>query len=479
MNEPLEKGTILNNRYKIVDVLGQGGMSNVYLVEDEKLHSQWALKEMLDIFPQAEKGKILEQFKKEARILASMKHSNLPRVFDYFEEDRRHYLVMEYIKGLTLEEIFEKEKSISPGKILDWAIQTCGVLDSLHKEGIIYRDLKPGNVMVDSENRVYLIDFGIARLFAGGKIHDTIIIGTPGFASPEHHGKSETDARSDIFSLGATMHFLLTGIDPQKIPFVFKNPSDIKPEIPRPLSDAVMKAVALDPSMRFQSAREMKDCLVGSVKPLSKKRKDKSTDAPDRIEYTGMESVYRQPKGTYSDMSVSSSGIPRKTAPLEEGKFSTDPVRSFLPSVALSGGTVFTATIIIFGGIPTFLAGLLSVVAVVPLTLLYKELMKYLFKSPSKLTVNVRETGLDLARGEQKVSLGWSDITGLLIFQEKSRLNTYIIKYKLFTKKGNFEYGGEMGNVSKFNQLIIEYADLQLERKQGDYKRYGRASGDS
>ena len=460
MKEILETGTILNDRYRVLNVLGKGGMSNVYLVEDQKLHSQWALKEMLDIYPDDEKEEILEQFRKEARILAGMKHSNLPRVFDSFEENNRHYLVMEYIEGLTLEDIFEKDPDISPRKILDWSIQLCDVLDYLHSQGIIYRDLKPGNVMVDKENRVYLVDFGIARLFSGGKIHDTIIIGTPGFASPEHHGRAETDGRSDIYSLGATLHFLLTRNDPQKIPFVFKKPSELNPKIPEKFSFAIIKAVALDPSERFQTVKEMKEFLVDKVKPVVSGEFEKA-EGWNREEST--------PRKT--------SPLKRaaRTVPLDQKKFCSDPIKTMTPPITISGGAVFTATIIVTGGV-SLVPLLWSAAVIVPLSFLFRELMKYVNKSPAALTVNLDEDKINLVRGRININIPWEKVTGLLVFQEKSRIGTLVKRYKLFTEEGNFEYSGEMGNVEKLNDLIIQFAGLHLKGGSGDYKRYEKPS---
>lgn len=457
----LEKGTILNDRYKILGIIGKGGMSNVYLVEDQKLQSQWALKEMLDVFPTQEKGEILEQFKKEARILAGLKHPNLPRVFDYFEENKKHYLVMEYLEGLNLNEIFERNPEISPGKVLDWAIQLCDVLESLHREGIIYRDLKPGNVLVDKNNRVYLIDFGIARFFTGGKIHDTIIIGTPGFASPEHHGQAETDARSDIFSLGATLHFLLTRVDPMHIPFLFKNPSEILPDLPGEFSEAIMKAVRMDPSERFQSASEMKEFLEEKVKPTLE---GKSPTAPAK-------------KSAVPVKDAISTDPDKKKKNIIEGvqTFTVDPIKSLAPSTVLSGGIVFTAAVIVAGGIPALPVIALSTVAVVPVAYLFRSLYKYLFKTPERLTVTLDSKGITFIRDEINMEIPWKDIAGLLIFQEKSRLGNEITKYKLFTSRGNFEYDGEMRNIKKLNELIIKMAELDLAGRHGEYKRYEKS----
>ena len=474
MNNLHETGKILNDRYKILSVLGQGGMSNVYLVEDLKLNSHWALKEMLDTYSDEEKEGILAQFRKEASMLAGMKHSNLPRVFDYFEESSRHYLVMEYILGMTLEDVLERDGVIPPEKVTHWAIQLCEVLEYLHSHGIVYRDMKPGNIMLNDENKLFIVDFGIARLFSGGKIHDTLIIGTPGFASPEHFGRSQTDSRSDIYSLGVTLHYLLTNIHPSTVPFVFKNPSDLNHEIPRPLSDAILKAVALDPVERFQSVAEMNEFLVNRVVPAFEKKNERKAEAEVKagVRINGVD-VVSASKEQYAKETVPIRQAPG-TVPLDQKQFSTNPVPSYVASAALSGGTVFTAAILITGGIAA-IPFLWTTVAAVPLTFLYREFMKYINRSPAVLKVKLDEESINLVRGQINLTVGWKEVTGLLIFQEKSRIGTYVTKFKLFTEKGNFEYSGEMSDLEKLNDYIIQFAGLSLQGESGEYKRYGKS----
>jgi len=458
MTDTLELGKILNTRYKVIGVLGRGGMSNVYLVEDDKLHSRWALKEMLDIFPDEEKLEIIERFKKEARILAKMKHSNLPRVFDYFEESGRHYLVMEYIEGLTLEEVFEKNPQLSITKILDWSIQICDVLETLHGEGIIYRDLKPSNVMIDQNNRVYIIDFGIARLFSGNKIHDTVIIGTPGFASPEHHGTAETDFRSDIFSLGATMHYLLTRKDPGIIPFAFEEPAAINKDIPDSLSNVVMKALALKPKERFQSAGGMRELLLrisnkelkpGTGATLSLSAKTSGTtlsshgsDQPDPIEFRGIQI------------------------------FLVDHIKSYIYPAAISGAMVFLTAWLLGGFSPSLLPFAMG--AWIPSAYIVRRAGEYIFRLPMMLKIRLSREGVQFSLQTRSVMVSWSDITGLLVFRERSRVGLLVTKYRISTKKGDFEYSGEMENINRLNDLFIVHAGLKLVGESGGYRRYSR-----
>ncbi|MCE1247418.1 MAG: serine/threonine protein kinase [Firmicutes bacterium] len=456
MNNTLPVGSVLNERYRILSILGQGGMSNVYLVEDVKLLSRWALKEMTDVFPDADKAEVIEQFHREARILAGLKHPNLPRVFDCFEENYRHYLVMEYIEGKTLGEILEKTGVVEPEKAIQWAVCLCDVLDSLHKAGIIYRDLKPGNVMIDENNHLWLIDFGIARLFSGGKIHDTIIIGTPGFASPEHHGRAETDARSDIFSLGATLHYLVTGVDPQIIPFVFKKPAEINPCISASFSDIIMKAVSLDPSGRFQSSVEMKQALTELKKPVD-----------------------FQPSGKpASSVPVAASTKPLSAEDnMEENKeivFSTDLVKTETPPVVASGGIVAAGALILAGGVVTIpvIAGAAAVF--VPAAVLARKYFRKAMKTPGNIRITINSSFIKIERGDIHREILWSEVTGLLCFYEKAAAGITVKKYKIFTEKGNFEYGDEVGNVENLNKFIVKMADLQVKSDNEEYKRYGR-----
>lgn len=450
MSETLKPGTILNNRYEIVSVLGKGGMSNVYLVQDKKLHSRWALKEMLDVFPDEDKTSILEQFRKEARILAGLKHPNLPRVFDYFEEKSRHYLVMEYIEGLSLKEIFEKNPKIDPKKIVRWSIQLLDVLDSLHAEGIIYRDLKPANVMVDRENQVYLVDFGIARLFSGGKIHDTIIIGTPGFASPEHHGRAETDGRSDIYSLGATMYYLLTRIDPGLTPFVFKNPSRVDSTIPEKLSAAILKATAVDPEERFQSASEMKEYLQNEVLPALEKtapqQKSKTPTTPPS-----------SPDTMYTTES-----------------FSVDPVKSYLYPAVISAGALSSFTLLLTGGVLNPMVIAFTTAAFFPTTYLLRRLKNYVEKSPRPFNIKLSSYHLEIIRSGRTTSIPYESVTELLMFQEKTRIGSKINKYRIATRSGNFEYDDRIARVKQLNDMLITRARLTLKGESGEYRRYAK-----
>jgi serine/threonine protein kinase len=219
-------GQLLRGRYRLVRRVGEGGFGAVYLAEDTDLgNRRVAIKEMSQngLRPD-EVQEATDAFRHEALLLAGLAHPSLPRIYEHFTEDGHWYLVMEYIEGETLETYLAKRGGrLSVAKALDMGIKICGVLEYLHgrQPPVVFRDLKPGNVMLTPEGQIYLIDFGIARFFTPGKAHDTIAFGSPGYAAPEQYGKAQTSPRSDVFSLGALLHQLLTGDDPSKTPFRF------------------------------------------------------------------------------------------------------------------------------------------------------------------------------------------------------------------------------------------------------------------
>jgi len=258
-------GETLHERYLISKILGEGGMSCVYLAADGRLGGKcWAVKEMTPSGTPEEQAEMKCQFDREAEILCRLNHPNLPRVADHFQEEGRNYLVMEYVEGETLFDLLEKAAGFLAEETLrDWGVQLCEALDYLHRQSppIIYRDIKPKNIILMPDGKIKLIDFGIARLFDLQKISDTIIIGTPGFASPEQYGRGQTDARSDIYSLGATLYNLATRIDPSDKPFCFSVPSTINPELSNSFDNAILKALNLRARDRFLSASEFREAL--------------------------------------------------------------------------------------------------------------------------------------------------------------------------------------------------------------------------
>lgn len=261
--------TVLQGRYVIEQKLGQGGMGSVYRARDLRLSTvTWAIKEMsqAQITGPLELQEARAAFQREAELLASLSHPGLPKVVDHFEQDGKAYLVMEFVPGDSLLAVARREGLPFPlPRVLDWARQICEVLDYLHNRPtpIIFRDLKPANVMLTPEGRIKLVDFGIARIFKPGKERDTQAFGTLGYSAPEQYGQSQTDPRSDIYSLGVLLHQLLTGHDPTRTPFRLPPASQINPAIPQHISDAIARAVNSDPNARFPDVRAFYQALTG------------------------------------------------------------------------------------------------------------------------------------------------------------------------------------------------------------------------
>ena len=272
----LNTGELLDGRYKIINLVKIGGMSNIYKAEDERLTKICAVKELFYNPEDNEDNQYaINRFREEAKLLAELFHPNLPRVSDYFTCGGCYYLVMDFIEGMDLESLLKKteKRGLSEDNVINWAIQICDVLDYLHNQRpnpIIYRDVKPANIMLrNNSDKVVLIDFGIAKkIEPKGTV---TAIGTMEYAPLEQYqGKAE--ARSDIYALGATMHHLLTGKNP--VPFKFPPIRTFKPKLSAELEEIVTKALASKPDYRFQTAKEMQGVLLGllSSKKISLQR---------------------------------------------------------------------------------------------------------------------------------------------------------------------------------------------------------------
>ena len=260
-------GSVLEGRYRLRSLLGRGGTGSVYLADDTQLFDRpVAVKELIEQFSgEEERDAAIERFTHEAKMLVALSHPNLPDVRSYFTEGGRHYLVMEYVEGNTLARLLEQAGgTLRTQDVTDWGRQICDVLAYLHGRTppVIFRDLKPTNIMVDGHGRIKLIDFGTARHFDLSKHTDTLKMGSIGYAPPEQYqGYGQTSPRTDIYALGATLHHLLTNQDPSEHPFVFTPPSLVRTDVPEPLSRAVMRALNLDPTQRFSSASELRHAL--------------------------------------------------------------------------------------------------------------------------------------------------------------------------------------------------------------------------
>ena len=246
--------SILHQRYLIVGQAGRGGMSAVFQAEDTKSGNRHvAIKKMSQgHLSTNELAEATARFQQEADLLGSLHHPNLPPIYDGFSEDGRSYLVMEYIDGKTLLQMLKDSggRPLPVAQVLDYAIQLCDVLIYLHSHHppIIFRDLKPTNVMVKGNGHVVLIDFGIARLFKEGQAQDTVFLGSPGYAPPEQHGTAQTNPRSDLYSLGATLHCCLTGRDPFHASdrFAFPPVYQMNPLVPLELDQLIQRMVSLN-----------------------------------------------------------------------------------------------------------------------------------------------------------------------------------------------------------------------------------------
>lgn len=249
----LTSRTLLKQRYLIISRLGQGGMGAVYKAQDTQLGDRpVAVKEMSQrgLDPQ-ELTEAADAFKREALMLARLFHRHLPRIYDHFADGGRWYLVMDFIEGETLEEHLAKAGGRLPvEEVLDIGIQLCTVLGYLHSHQppIIFRDLKPSNVMRAAEGDLFLIDFGIARHFKAGQAKDTAAYGSAGYSAPEQYGKAQTTPQSDIYGLGATLHQLLSGSDPSHTPFRFASLTSVG--MPVELATLIAQMVDMDVDKR-------------------------------------------------------------------------------------------------------------------------------------------------------------------------------------------------------------------------------------
>ncbi len=265
----LQRNIVLAERYEIEQVLGVGGMSTVYRARDlrfENVIRYCAVKEMPDTAPDPKTGALrLQNFQREASLLATLSHPGIVRIYDYFPQDNRVYLVLEYIDGKDLETILDEAQGpMREADVINWAIQICQVLSYLHHhkpQPIVFRDMKPSNIMLVGDDKVTLVDFGIAKVFQSDK--KGTMIGTEGYSPPEQY-RGLAEPRGDIYALGATMHHLLTGSDPRtQTPFTFheRPPRLINPKVSPWIESVVMRALEYEIERRWTSADELLEAL--------------------------------------------------------------------------------------------------------------------------------------------------------------------------------------------------------------------------
>ncbi len=264
----LKANSILRDRYRIIGIIGSGGMGTVYQARDlmfSEAKRLVAIKEMQTMVTDPNvKQNMLKTFQREANILASLSHPSVPIIFDFFNMNDRAYLIMEYINGRDLEALLGQTKDLPVEKVMDWAIELCDVLHYLHSQQpdpIIFRDMKPSNVMIDSLGKVRLIDFGIAKAFQEGQKHT--MIGTEGYSAPEQY-KGNVSPVSDIYNLGATLHHILTRKDPRlETPFSFQDRPipNYNPNVPPRFINVIEKALQYHAHERYQTCAEMKAAI--------------------------------------------------------------------------------------------------------------------------------------------------------------------------------------------------------------------------
>ena len=250
----MQIGDVFDKRYLILRILGQGGMGTVYLAKNINTDTYWAIKEI----QKKEHSEI--ELPAEPKLLKRLVHPALPRLFDILEQDGKLYMVSDYINGISLDKKIEEEGKIGEETVVNWAIQLCKALDYLHSQkpnSIIYRDMKPSNIILSADGTLKLVDFGIAREFKQQSAGDTVYIGTRGYAAPEQYGTGQTSAASDIYSLGVTMHQLLTGKSPFEPPFVLKPVRYFDTSLSPGIEGIILKCTTQNINDRYKSASEL------------------------------------------------------------------------------------------------------------------------------------------------------------------------------------------------------------------------------
>ena len=282
---PLNTGQLLQNRYRIVTLLGQGGMGAVYRAHDNRLDISVAIKELLPqpgLDPEM-LARLREQFLQEATVLARLNHTHLVNVSDYFERGGKAYLVMKYVDGESLAERIEREGALPEAEVIAWTQQILNALAYCHAQHILHRDIKPENIVIQPNGNAVLVDFGLVKLWDPHDPRTHTVIrgtGTPTYAPPEQYDivAGHTDARSDIYSLGATIYHALTGKEPPTATQRMVNPQALRPlhelqpgASPR-LARVVHRALEPQPEHRFQHAQEMTAALQGADRPQPQRR---------------------------------------------------------------------------------------------------------------------------------------------------------------------------------------------------------------
>ena len=253
-------GSVVEGKYEILKLIGQGGMSKVYLAMDKRLNKQWAVKEIEKKARDKNYEIIFQSAIAEANMIKRLDHPSLPRIVDIIEYEDFIYVIMDYIEGEPLSKILDEYGAQPQDLVIDWAKQICEVLDYLHTctPAIIYRDMKPANVMLKPDGNLKLIDFGIAREYKEQNLADTVSLGTKGYAAPEQFGgKGQTDPRTDVYCLGVTLYHLVTGQNPCEPPYELYPIRHWNPQLSGGLERIIQKCTQLNPEDRYQSCAEL------------------------------------------------------------------------------------------------------------------------------------------------------------------------------------------------------------------------------
>jgi len=257
------QNTILDGRYRLIRKIGHGGMGTVYLAENIKLGTHWAVK-MVE-----KSNTVIDGIYREIEILKKLNHHSLPRIVDVIETEDAFYIVQDYIEGISLDELIKREGYVEESKVIQWGIEICEVLKYLHgikPNPVIYRDMKPSNIILTPSGTLKLVDFGIAREYRELGGNDTVYIGTRGYAAPEQYGLGQTDERSDIYSLGITLIQLATGKWPASGSFDGNRLLEAESNISDELAAILKKCVQPEPNKRYQTADELCSALKALVK---------------------------------------------------------------------------------------------------------------------------------------------------------------------------------------------------------------------
>ncbi len=339
--DTIAAGTVLENRYEVLRVCGQGGMSTVYVARDLRfthVERLCAVKEMVDRTRDHQTRMLrLANFEREASLLATLSHPAIPKIYDYFSRSGLIYLVLEFIDGEDLEHYISRESEpIDEETLIDWSAQILDVLSFLHEhqpEPIVFRDLKPSNIMLRSDGSISLIDFGIARTFQ--PLQRGTMIGTEGYAPPEQY-RGISEPRGDVYAMGATLHHLATKSDPRtEPPFTFSQrlPRELNPNLTAEFESVILRAVAYSPADRFPSAAAMQQAL-------------QSVGHNDHLNIQVIESPVSEPTADRTEMfHVGATQEPREQIHEQSGTIADEPEERVIWSIQTSDEVRGTATV--------------------------------------------------------------------------------------------------------------------------------------